>query len=165
MRQLKLTLIALLCSATVLFGQSLERQVIGNAGMAIQTASGGISFTVSQQATFSSILSSAKLTQGFQQVDPSEFVGVLDLKTITTTATVFPNPTVNTLTLKSNLMDDGIFELNYSILDLHAKVVFVGNVSADGGSIDVSSLAASTYTLVLQSDNMEFNQKIRFIKM
>ncbi len=164
MKQLKLTIIALFASAFV-FGQTLERQVIGSAGLAVQNGTAGLSYTIGEQATSSQIIPATKLTQGFQQVDPVEFVGILDLYANQIQASVFPNPTVKILKLQSDLYTIGIDELNFQILDLHGKLVLEGIVPSDGGSFDVSSLAASTYTLVLRAKNGQFEQKIRFVKI
>ena len=164
MKQLQLTIICLLASAMV-FGQSLERQVIGNAGEAVQNGTAGLSYTIGEQATASQIIPATKLTQGFQQVDPEEFVGILDLYAHQIQASVFPTPTVNLLKLRSDLHTIGINELEYHILDLHGKLVMQGIVPSDGGTFDVSSLAASTYTLVLRDQNGSFEQKIRFVKI
>ncbi len=164
MKQLKLTAICLFVSAMV-FGQSLERQVIGNAGESVQNGTAGLSYTIGEQATASQIIPATKLTQGFQQVDPEEFVGILDLYAQQIQASVYPNPTVNILKLRSDLYTIGIDELDFQVLDLHGKLVLQGVVLSDGGSFDVSSLAASTYTLVLRSSNGDFEQKIRFVKI
>ncbi|MFY0644253.1 MAG: T9SS type A sorting domain-containing protein [Bacteroidia bacterium] len=164
MKKLIITLIAC-CMGLWSYGQSIERQVIGSAGEAVQTGSGGISYTVGQEATASQIIPATKLTQGFQQAGPEEFVGIIDLYTSTVKAIVFPNPTVNILQLRSDLHTQGIDHLDYQILDVHGKLVFSGNIASDGSTIDVSSLAASTYTLVLKSANQNFNQRIRFVKV
>lgn len=156
--------IIILCSlGFVSFGQSIERQVMGSAGEAVQNGTAGLSYTVGQQATASQIISAVKLTQGFQQADLEESSIVLDLST-SIKALVFPNPTVNKLHLKSDLYTLGIDQLNYKVFDLHGKLVFSGNIASNGGEIDVSSLAKSTYTLVLKSKDLKFNQRIRFVK-
>ena len=164
MKKLIITLV-ICCLGIWSYGQSLERQVIGSAGEAVQSGNGGISYTVGQQATASQIIPATKLTQGFQQADPDEFVGVIDLYTSTVKAMVFPNPTVDRLELRSDLNTQGIDQLDYQILDVHGKLVFSGSIASDGSSIDVSSLASSTYTLVLTSSNQNFNQRIRFVKV
>lgn len=158
-------LILLLCCALFTFAQSLERQVIANAGLAVQNSSAGLSYTLGQEATASNITSTVKLTQGFQQVDPEEFLGVLDLNKINGQAMVFPNPTVNLLKVESNLLEHGINILNYQIMDLHGKIVLNSKVAAVGGQIDVSALAASTYTILLSSKDRTFQQRVRFIKI
>jgi hypothetical protein len=145
--------------------QTIERQVIGAAGIAVQNGSAGLSFTVGELATLNASNSSSIFTQGFQQAEAEDLSNVVDLGVQAVQAVVFPNPTVQMLELKSDLHQQGITELDYEVLDMHGRAVIQGQVMADGGQIDVSSLAASTYTLVLRNSNGNFMQIVRFSKI
>lgn len=147
------------------FAQSLERQVIGSAGLAIDGQAQGLSFTIGEPLTHSSIMGNAILTQGFHQAEQEDFADIIDLSLTDLLAIVFPNPTTQTLQLKSNLPDKGIVELTYSIYDLHGKSVLEGVVSSDGGIIEVSALSAAPYNLLLTSSEHSFRQSVRFIKL
>lgn len=156
---------ALFFSGSVLFGQSLERNVIGTAGLSTVTGSGSLSFTVGEVATASSITGSATLTQGFQQANEEDFVGVIDVKGLNASAIVFPNPTVDILKVKSTLPSLGIEKLTYKVMDLQGRIVLQGTVSSNDGSIDVMALAASSYTLILNSTDKQYSQRVKFNKI
>lgn len=149
----------------VLYGQSLERQVIGNVGLAIQNGNAGISFTVGEVATASGITNNGKLTQGFQQAEEEEFVGVIEVKDLTASAVVFPNPSKDVLQIKSTLPSLGINDLTYEVVDLQGRSVFNGEVGSDGGKIQISGIAKATYILLLKSSDGSFVQRIRFTKI
>jgi hypothetical protein len=141
-------------------GQSLERTVIGSAGIAIQNASGGLSFTVGEVATNGSNL----LTQGFQQPEVKNNIGVINVQGMNAQAIVFPNPTVDMLNIKSNLPNMGIQNVSYKIVDNYGKTVLQGTIASNGGMIDVVSLASASYVLILSSGT-EFSQKVRFTRI
>jgi hypothetical protein len=147
-------------SASWMHAQSLERTVIGSAGLAVQNGTAGLSFTVGEVATNSSNL----LTQGFQQPNIVKNTDILDLTKTGQKAIVYPNPTVDMLNIKSNLPAAGINQLSYQVFDLYGKVVLKGNMVSDGGSINVQSLASASYVLVL-SNGTEFSQTVRFTRI
>ena len=158
-----LAILLLTLSAPALQAQSLERQVIApGGGFAVNGAS--ISYTLGQEATLSA-LPGIRLTQGFQQVDPSEMLGVLDVRPYSGVALAYPNPTQDVLHIRSELSTLGIAHLECQILDLHGKRVAEYSISSDAGTIDVSSLRASSYTLVLLNEAQQFRQHIRFVKL
>ena len=141
-------------------GQSLERTVIGSAGIAIQNSSGGLSFTVGELATNASNL----LTQGFQQPTIKKNVGTVNVQNMNAEAIVFPNPTVDVLNIKSALPTVGIDNVSYKIVDNYGKTVLQGTIASNGGMIDVKSLASASYVLVLSSGT-DFSQKVRFTRI
>ena len=141
--------------------QSIDRQVIGSAGSAIENFSANLSFTVGEPVTLSS-LSSVKLTQGFQQIDQSELVGVLELTT-KTKLSVYPVPTRSILVVKTTF-SGGEQMLRVDVLDAHGKQVLQTEVPAGGGAIDVSALSAAAYTLVLHDPDRDYHQRVRFVK-
>lgn len=159
MKKLMLICIIGLCGSLVQ-AQSLERTVIGSAGLAIQNGTAGLSFTVGEVATNSANL----LTQGFQQPNIVNNTSTLDLSKTSQKAIVFPNPTVDILNIKSNLPEAGIAQLNYQVIDNTGKVVLSGQMVSDGGTINVQSLASASYVLVL-SNGTEFSQKVRFTRI
>ena len=140
--------------------QSLERMVIGSAGLAVQNTNAGLSYTVGETATQSANL----LTQGFQQPKIKTNTGTIELDNLKTKAMVFPNPTVDILNIKSNLPLEGIQTLDYQVFDMYGKVVLSGNIAANGGVLDVSFLASASYVLTLTSGT-QYTKTVRFTRI
>ena len=160
-------IIAIICLASIsqAKAQSLSRQVIGSAGMAVQNSTAGLSFTVGEVVTASAINSSVHLTQGFQQAEPEDFVGIVQLDNTSVKAVVFPNPTIKELKINSDLAKEGINTLSYQILDLTGKLVLQGTINSNNSKINVDNLAAAAYMLKLSSSNGKFNQVVKFSKL
>lgn len=131
--------------------QSLDRQVIGSAG-GYETQGGySLSFTVGEPVVETAITGSLVLTQGFQQPDDVS-VGINDVVKINMDYSIFPNPTVNQLTVQ--LSADKVVEVSISLHDmlgrelteLNRKVLVDGVTSQQ---YDLSNLAAANYMLIL----------------
>lgn len=163
MKSVITTIICLLATIS-LSAQSLERQVIGSGGQFADQASGSLSFTVGEAVTLSAVHQDAQLTQGFQQETGQGTTSAPAAKDLTVSLIVFPNPATDVLKINSDLYLKGIATLSYSILDLQGREVFSGTVVSDGGSIDLSSLAASGYVIRLYSADHSFDQRLRFVK-
>lgn len=157
----KLLIISLVFfSCSLLKAQSLERTVIGAAGLAVQNGSAGLSFTTGEVATNASNL----LTQGFQQPNVVNNTSTLTLDKTQTSAIVFPNPAVDILNIKSNLPSEGIEQLSYQVMDMMGKVVLNGKMASDGSKISINILASASYVLVMHSGTA-FSQTVRFTKI
>jgi hypothetical protein len=152
-------------TGTALYGQSLERQVIGSAGLSVNNSTADLSFTVGEVATASTITGTATLTQGFQQANEEDFTGVIDVGSLNASAIVFPNPTVDVLQIESTLPSMGITTLDYKVLDLQGRLVLQGTIASHEGQLDVMALAASSYTLILTSTDKQFTQRVKFSKI
>ncbi|MBT8326107.1 MAG: T9SS type A sorting domain-containing protein [Bacteroidia bacterium] len=145
--------------------QSLERQVVSTAGIAVQNSSAMISYTVGESATLSSVTQSVILSQGFQQADSTEFVGIPKLESFAPNLFVYPNPTRDNLNIQINgLKQRGITHLNMQIMDLHGKLIKEISLDSKHEQIDVSELRASTYLIRLYSLDGSILQRVRFVK-
>ncbi len=147
------------------YGQSLERQVIGSAGTAVQNSKAGLSQTVGEAITKSAVQSSIALTQGFQQAGEDVFTNVFKPEQLNATIRIYPNPATEILQISSNLYNNGITSLRFVIYDMKGSVVAQGEVNAGHDEINVSGLAASSYTLSLESKDLVFLHRSRFMKM
>lgn len=149
------------------FSQSLERMVIASAGSAVSNSETVFSFTIGEVSTESAtaVSGTATLTQGFQQAEAEDFVGIIEVDEPLGNATVFPNPTVDILQIESTVPGIGVKDLEYQIIDLQGRIVMEGNAGSVGGQIDVRMLAASSYTLVLVARNKQFVQRVKFSKV
>lgn len=144
--------------------QSLDRQVIGSAGLAVQSSTTGLSFTVGEAVTESAVTSSVVLTQGFQQVDDDELIGIFEPLPEGISLLIYPNPTSKYLTIRCNLYQNGIDELSYTIIDMHGRKVMVGVIPSGIAQLDVTNLASSSYTILFRSGDGRYMKQERFIK-
>ena len=145
--------------------QSLERQVIGASGTAVSNSGQGLSYTVGELVTQYGAQSNAIVSQGFQQAEQEDFADVLDLNIVDLVAAVFPNPTSHSLELRSNLFEQGITQLSYTIYSVQGQEIAHGTVESNGGVIPVESLAAAPYNLILTDDRSGYRQAVRFVKI
>jgi hypothetical protein len=131
--------------------QSLDRQVIGSAGGYEEQGGYSLSFTVGEPVVETAITGTLVLTQGFQQPDDVT-VGINDVVKINMDYFIFPNPTVNQLTVQ--LSADKIVEVSISLhdmlgrelTDLNRKVLVDGVTNQQ---YDLTNLAAANYMLIL----------------
>ncbi len=142
--------------ATLSFGfaaqaQSLERQVIGSAGGYEEEAGYSLSFTVGEPVVETAIAGTLVLTQGFQQPDDVS-VGVNDVVKFNMDYIIFPNPTMDELTVQ--LSADKVVEVTISLYDLLGQKLELMDrkVLVDGvttSKYNLASLAAANYFVVL----------------
>ncbi len=131
--------------------QSLERQVIGSAGGYEVENGYSLSFTIGEPVVETAITGSVVLTQGFQQPDDVE-VGINDLVKVKMDYLIFPNPTMDNLTVQ--LSADQVVEVNISLRDMLGRQIdqLDRKVLVDGvvqQQYDLTHLAAANYMLVL----------------
>lgn len=143
--------LAVMCFGLGLQAQSLERQVIGSAG-GFEVENGySLSFTVGEPVVETAISGTLVLTQGFQQPDDIS-VGINDVAKIKMDYLIFPNPTIDQLTVQ--LTSDKVVEVYISLHDMLGRKfdqldrkVLVDGVAQQ--QYDLSILAAANYMLVL----------------
>lgn len=145
--------------------QSLERQVIGSAGLFAENSSASLSFTVGEVVTESAVTSSVVLTQGFQQVNDDELIGIFEPLPESVTLLLYPNPTTEYLTVRSELYKKGIDELSYTIIDTQGRLVLSGKIPSGMAQIDVTNLASSSYTILFRSIDGHYMKHEHFIKV
>lgn len=97
---------------------AMAQETIATAGGDISGASGSVSFTVGQVAVQNVADGNHSISEGVQQTYQVSVVGVDDYPDITLSATVYPNPTTDYLTL--SLSD------NYELTGLECRI-FDGN--------------------------------------
>jgi hypothetical protein len=149
--------------STIAFSQSIERQVIGSSGFSTSNTAAQISFTLGETVIFSGIQSNSTITQGFQQAEEEDFVSVMKPLDNSNSIIVYPIPAENTLTIKSDLGYYG--HINYKIIDLQGRIILFGNLQDANSTIDISTIANASYTLLLTSPEKRINQKVKFVKL
>lgn len=88
-------------------------------------------------------------------------MGLLESK-LNFSLSVFPNPTVNNLTL--SMTDYKNEKLNYQFFDLQGKLLSSGSITSQQTEINTSTLASATYFVhIMNQENIKV-QSFKIIK-
>lgn len=132
---------------TCSYGQSLEQFVIGSAGNFSSTSTGStLSWTLGEPLISTSNSSTAILTQGFQQ---TILVNPLSTNTVLNQGIhlqVFPNPTLEQITLKKE--NQGT--LTAELLDILGQSIGQYSLTNTQTTISLETLPAATYLLCVR---------------
>lgn len=150
----------------ILLAQTAERQVIGTAGAYAEAGGVSHSYTVGEMATAALSDGTIILTQGFQQSD--DLSVSIDEPELAFSATAFPNPTMDGVTL--NLNADQAVDLHINLFDALGKqfpvaqsnLQFVGNSQRH---IDLAGFASGTYFIRLTDETGQLNKTIQIQKV
>ena len=121
------------------------QEVVSTQGDSYSNANGSIDFTIGEVIIDTGTDGTNDLTQGFHQSNWS-LVGVVD-HDLSFEAIVFPNPTEDILNIKTQAFDN----VMYSLYDAQGKLVIQNKLSAAQTLIQVSHLAAGSYSLILNN--------------
>ena len=150
-----------------LFGQSLERQVIGSSGGYSIASWGSLSSTSGEPIKNTFTNTSHVLTQGFQQPNQS------DLKTSNvtigiTSIEVFPNPADDKINVVINFQNS-TRQYSAGIVDLLGQKIFAASVINVTGkkmsiSFDLKNIASATYYIVVTDEQRNLVKTFKFTK-
>ncbi|MGB4655221.1 MAG: T9SS type A sorting domain-containing protein [Bacteroidales bacterium] len=150
----KFTLIALsLFIASLLYSQSIPRQVLSSAGTNSTGGNLQLSWTMGQPTPVENINpANFYITPGFQQGDEG-YVNVPKPEIIDNSISCYPNPATEVVNLQGTLPSDGA--CTYSLLDNSGKLLSVGKFQLEPGNrlnaqIQVEHLSAGVYYIHLQ---------------
>ena len=121
------------------------QEVTSTQGDSYSNTSGKIDFTIGEVITNTGTDGINDLTQGFHQTNWN-FVSIED-HVPSYEAIIFPNPTSEILTIKTNTFEN----VNYSLYDAQGKCVIQDKLSSAQTPIQVSHLAPGAYTLTLNN--------------
>ena len=124
------------------------QEVTSTQGDSYSNTSGKIDFTIGEVITNTGTDGINDLTQGFHQTNWN-FVSMED-HVPSYEAIIFPNPTSEILTIKTNTFEN----VNYSLYDAQGKCVIQDKLSSAQTPIQVSHLAPGAYTLTLNNDTL-----------
>jgi hypothetical protein len=122
------------------------QEVVSTQGGSYSNVSANIDFTIGEIVINTGSSGSIELTQGFHQTNWN-FVG-LQNHSPSFNATIFPNPTSEILTIKTNTFEN----VNYSLYDAQGKCVIQDKLSSAQTPIRVGHLASGAYSLILKND-------------
>jgi hypothetical protein len=133
-----------------------------NASGGVATGSGGIvAYSIGQVVYTTNTGSSGSVAQGVQHAYEIFTVGIKESE-LNISLSVFPNPTVNNLTLQ--ISDYKNEKLLYHLFDIQGKSLSNGQVTAQQTQINTSSLPPGTYFInVVNQDNKKI-QSFKIIK-
>jgi hypothetical protein len=161
-------LLLLLFTAARLQAQSLERQVIGSAGIYQTAAWGSLSATTGECITNTFSASSVVLTQGFQQPLPSDLM-VYNVPSNNISIEVFPNPASDLINVAINTNDP---DKHYSVtlFDLPGQLLKLPCQNFSSGTtirltFDLRPIANGTYLIQINDERNVQVKTIKFIKI
>ena len=127
------------------------QEVISTQGDSYSNASANINFTIGEVVINSGTDGINDLTQGFHQTNWN-FVGV-EHHASNYEATIFPNPTSEVLFIRTSRFEN----VTYTLYDTKGKLILQDKLSAEQTPIQVSQLAAGSYSLILnkQTQNLK----------
>lgn len=132
---------------------TLDRQVIGNAGEYTSTANMNASWTVGEAVVAYATTSNLQVSQGFQQMDAMP-VGIAE-NAFEGEIKVFPNPLVDELNFEIKSMKN--LNVQVELFDVTGKLVRalpqLHVVNAYQGKIDFSNLPAGNWLLRFKTEN------------
>ena len=134
------------------------QEVIATQGDSYSNTSGSIDFTVGEVVINTGTDGSNSITQGFHQSN-WKFVGVED-HTPNYEVSIFPNPTEEVLNIKTSKFEN----VKYTMYDTQGKLVLQGKLSAEQTTIQVTRIAAGSYSLVLNTGK-QILKTYRLIKL
>lgn len=131
---------------------SLDRQVIGSTGNFSTVSNISLSSTVGESVVATAVSGSIVLTQGFQQPDGTNSVGIEDDLRLLVRYTVAPNPTQDIVRVE--LSTDKPITIGLVLMDVRGRRVPVPEQKihvngTESTEIDLQPLADGLYTLAL----------------
>jgi hypothetical protein len=153
MQYKRLKLIAVLLLGFLLTGIQAQEASIVTGGNA-SGSGGSVSYSVGQVVYNTNTGLNGSVAQGVQQpYEISDITGIEETKGITLQCTVYPNPTIDFLTLKvENYTTIG---LTYQLYDVNGKLIESQKIAGNEASIVMSNLLPSTYFLKVTENNKE----------
>lgn len=122
------------------------QEVISSQGDSYSQVNGSIDFTIGEVVTNTLAGDNGYLTQGFHQstLMVSEVLGYQEYE-----ISIFPNPSINVLFIKSGEFED----VDYTLYDAKGKIVLKNRLRGPQTQIQVHELGVGVYSLILQNES------------
>lgn len=121
------------------------QQTIPATGGDASGSGGSISYTIGQLVYTTNTGANNSLTQGVQQVYEISTLGVDDFNEIKLEYLVYPNPTIDKLTLKIQNFNNE--DLSYQIYDINGRVLKIDKLKGNSTTISMRHLPSAIYFL------------------
>ncbi|WP_445710976.1 T9SS type A sorting domain-containing protein [Flavobacterium sp.] len=132
----------------------LAQESVNSSGGDLTGSNGSASYSVGQVVYMTHTGSNGSVSEGVQQpFEISEVLGTEDFTGLIKDLKIYPNPTVNDLTL--NLTNENNLVLNFQILDANGRVLKSEKILTNETNIAVSSLPSAIYFLKILNQNKE----------
>ena len=154
MKNILITLLFLLLILSSNAQESLNSSGGGGSG-----SEGTVAYSVGQVAYTTNTGTSGTVSQGVQQAYEIFTVGIKEPE-LNVSASVFPNPTADILTLR--IIDYNNEQLSYQLYDMHGKLLKNGQVTTQQTQITTASLSPATYFINIVNQE---NQKVQSFKI
>ncbi len=125
------------------------QQTIPAAGSEASGSGGSVSYTIGQLVYTTNTGANNSLAQGVQQVYEISTLGVDDINEIKLDYLVYPNPTIDKLTLKIQNFNNE--NLSYQIYDINGRILKMEKLMNNATSISMRYLPSAIYFLRVSS--------------
>ncbi len=148
----------LLIVTLVITSITYAQEVVSTQGDSYSNASGSIDYTIGEVIINTGSYGTNDITQGFHQTNWN-FLGV-DNHEQNFEATVYPNPLGSELYIQTENFEF----LSYVLYDATGRIISENKLNSLETGIDVSTLAPSSYSLVLRNENQENVKTFKLVK-
>lgn len=139
-----------------------QAQQSANAAVGDATGSGGsVAYSVGQVVYTANNGPSGTVSQGVQQAYEIFLIGINETQ-LNNSLSVFPNPTVDNLTLQ--ISDYNNENLSYQLYDIQGKLVNKGQIITKQTQIKTASLPPDTYFIKVLNQENKHVQSFKIIK-
>ena len=155
---MKNSLIPLLLLIT--FFANAQNNIVASGGRASGTT-GSATYSIGQIAYTTNIAATGSISQGNQQAFEIVTLSTIDIPQIQLSASVYPNPTVQNVTLSIGNYD--LTNLQYLLFDIQGRIISDGKVIQNETQIEMNTLKSAHYFLKI-SDNGKDLKTFKIIK-
>ena len=116
-------------------------------------STGSATYSIGQIVYQTNNGSSGTISQGMQQAFEIVTLSTNDVPQIQLVAIVYPNPTVQNVTL--SIKDFDITNLNYQLFDIQGRIISNGKITQNETQIEMSHLQSAHYFLKVSQANKD----------
>jgi len=151
---------------SVIQAQKLERQLISSYGNLSTTIEGQVAATGGELIITTISTSTITVTQGFQQANKEDFVGIFEESDLALEIRVYPNPSYSKVNIEID--SDILLDVNFDLFDVmgqkivNKKITVLGSISE---SIDFSGYATGQYFLIFKDEKNKLIKTIEIQKL
>jgi len=130
----------------------IAQETVSSSGGDASSADGTVSYSIGQVFYAEDNDADGSLTPGVQQAyEISVSDGIEEAAGINLTMTVFPNPTLDQLTLSiENFSNE---DLSYQLFDMAGRLIMSGKLNEQNTQMYMADLERATYMLLVNKDN------------
>lgn len=143
-----------LLSLVLIFFSVQAQETAGTAGGDATGSGGTVAYTIGQVVYNTSTGTNGSVAQGVQQAyEISILTAINQSQGIQLTATTYPNPAVDNITLQ--IADYDVNNLSYEVLDGNGKIMESGKPSSSSTTIQLKNIAVGNYFLKIKDHQQE----------